>query len=274
MVMMRKIKAVGAMVAFGLFLGAGTDGPTAAHAADSPRLERIKASGDLRVCIWPDYFSITYRNPRSGVLEGIDIDMAEAFATDLGVKVRFVDSSFAALVANMTNDACDIAMHGVGVRPDRAEHMDFTQPHLVSGIFAVAMKTNPAITGWADIDKPGNVAVVQKGTYMEPVMREALTHAELLTVDDFKAREQEVQAGRADVFMTDFPYGRRMAALTDWARLIEPPAPIAPTPYAYAVPKGEPAWLAEADAFVARVKADGRLRAAAERHGLLPILAP
>lgn len=248
--------------------------PDRAVAADSPRLERIKAAGELRVCIWPDYFSITYRNPRTGVLEGIDIDMAGAFAADLGVTPRFIDSSFAALVANLTGDACDIAMHGVGVRADRAEHMAFTQPHLVSGVFAVAMKTNQAITAWEDIDQRGTVVVVQKGTYMEPVMRDTLKYAELSTVDDFKAREQEVQSGRADVFMTDFPYGRRMVALTDWARLIEPPAPIAPTPYAYAVPKGDPAWLAEADAFVARVKADGRLRAAAERHGLLPILAP
>lgn len=258
------------LATLGLTMGATTP----AAAADSPRLERIKSAGELRVCIWPDYFSITYRNPRTGALEGIDIDMAEAFAADLGVKVRFVDSSFAALIANMTSDACDIAMHGVGVRPDRAGHMAFTQPHLVSGIFAVSMKGNPAITTWGDIDQSGTVVVVQKGTYMEPVMRDTLKKADLLTVDDFKAREQEVQAGRADVFMTDFPYGRRMAALTDWARLIEPPAPIAPTPYAYAVPKNEPEWLAEADAFVTRAKADGRLRAAAERHGLLPILAP
>lgn len=268
--MVRTIRSICTALAVLVCLALGTTG---ADAADSPRLERIKSSGELRVCIWPDYFSITYRNPRTGNLEGIDIDMAQAFAADLGVKVRFVDSSFATLVANMANDACDIAMHGVGVRPDRAEHMAFTQPHLISGIFAVSMKGNASITTWGDIDQAGNVVVVQKGTYMEPVMRDALKQADLITVDDFKAREQEVQAGRADVFMTDFPYGRRMAALTDWARLIEPPAPIAPTPYAYAVPKGEAEWLAEADAFVSRVKADGRLRAAAERHGLLPILA-
>ncbi|MGC2856777.1 ABC transporter substrate-binding protein [Novispirillum sp. DQ9] len=259
-----------AALAFGVALA----GAAPAGAAEGTRLERIKAAGEVRVCIWPDYFSITYRNPRTGVLEGIDIDMATAFAADLGVTARFVDSSFAALVANLTTDACDIAMHAVGVRADRAEHMDFTQPHLISGIFAVTTKTNAAITAWSDIDQPGTIVVVQQGTYMEPVMRETLKHAEVLAVNDFKAREQEVQAGRGDVFMTDFPYGRRMAALTDWARLLEPPSPIAPTPYAYAVPKGDPEWLAVADGFVARAKTDGRLRAAAERHGLLPILAP
>jgi ABC-type amino acid transport substrate-binding protein len=39
-------------------------------------------------------------------------------------------------------------------------------------------------------------------------------------------------------------------------------------PYAYAVRPGDPAWLQEVDDFVARIQRDGRLKAAAERHGL------
>lgn len=236
------------------------------------RLEAIVSSGTLKVCIWPDYFAITYRNPRSGDLEGIDIDMARAFAKDLGVQVQFVDSSFADLIKNMTNDACDISMHGVGVRPDRAEHMAFSEPHLRSGIYGISQKSNPVIQKWADIDQPGHVVVVQKGTYMEPVMRDVLKNAQLSVVDTFKGREQEVEAGRADVFMTDYPYGRRMLSLTPWALLLEPPAPLAPTPYAYAVPLGDAKWLARVNAFLAAAKKDGRLRTYAERNGLSPIV--
>jgi ABC-type amino acid transport substrate-binding protein len=237
------------------------------------RLEAIKASGEIRVCIWPGYFAISYKNPRTLELEGIDIDMAKEFAKSLGVKLSFVNSSFAKLIENMTNNACDIAMHGVGVRDDRKKHMDFSEPHLTSGIYAVSMKSNSAISTWEDIDQEGNIIVVQKGTYMEPVMREFLKKGELSVVNSFKAREQEVQSGRADVFMTDFPYGRRMASLTNWARLLEPATPLAPTPYAYAVPKGDPQWLAAVNAFVKAVKADGRLAASGAKHGLTPIVA-
>jgi ABC-type amino acid transport substrate-binding protein len=236
------------------------------------RLETVMSSKTLRVCIWPDYFAITYRNPRSGALEGIDIEMANAFAEDLGVQVQFVDSSFADLIKNMTNDACDVAMHGVGVRPDRAEHMAFTEPHLLSGIYGISQKGNSEIQKWDDIDRAGHVVVVQKGTYMEPVMRDVLKNAQLSVVDSFKGREQEVEAGRADVFMTDYPYGRRMLSLTPWALLLEPPAPLAPTPYAYAVPLGDDKWLARVNEFVAAAKKDGRLRTFAEHNGLLPIV--
>ncbi len=268
--MHRLTRFIVAVIALGV---AWATGPAAGAAADGGRLDRIQDRGTLRVCIWPGYFAISYRNPRSGELEGIDIDMARAFADDLGVAVRFVDSSFADLVRDMTTDACDISMHAVGVRADRAEHMDFSEPHLVSGIYAVAPKMHRSIRTWADIDQPGTIVVVQKGTYMEPVMRQTLKAATLTVVDTFQAREQEVQAGRADVFMTDYPYGQRMIRLSDWARLLEPPAPLAPTPYAYAVPKNEPAWLARVNAFVRAAKDDGRLARFAAKHGLTPIIA-
>lgn len=243
-----------------------------AQAADN-RESTIYQRGVLRVCIWPDYYSITFRNPRTGTLEGIDIDMARAFAADLGVSVAFIESSFARLIENLSGNACDIAMHAVGVRTDRAAHVAFSAPTLISGIYAVTIRDHPTIHTWADIDRPGIVVVVQKGTYMEPEMRRRLVHAELRVVSAIQEREREVESGRADVFMTDYPYGRRMADLTDWALLIEPPVPVAPTAYAYALPKNEPAWLDRVNRFVASVKADGRLRAAAERHRLLPILA-
>lgn len=243
-----------------------------AQAAD--RLSQVLENKTVRVCIWPDYFSITYRNPRTQQLEGIDIDMAKAFAESLDVKLTFIESSFSKLVENLKNDNCDVAMHGVGIRESRKAHMSFTQPYLSSGIYAIVDKHNDAIQTWDDIDQTGNIIVVQKGTYMEPVMRDYLNNAELAVVNSFKAREQEVQSGRADVFMTDYPYGKRMALLTNWARLLAPAKPLASTPYGYAVAKGDEQWRRTVDDFVSQVKADGRLKTAAARHGLSPIVAP
>ena len=242
------------------------------HSVASERSVKILASGEIKVCIWPDYFTITYRNPRTNVLTGIDIDMARALAESLGVKLTFVDSSFSLLIANLKNDSCDIAMHGVGLRDSRKKYMEFSQPYLASGIYAVGTKGNERIQQWKDIDKHGNVAVVQKGTYMEPVIKAAFNQADVTTVDSFKAREQEVLSGRADVFMTDYPYGKRMASLTDWAILLVPDKPLAKTYYAYAVPKGEMDWLKEVDTFLADMKASGQLKFFAKKNGLSSIV--
>lgn len=242
-------------------------------AAEPSRLDRVLAAKEVRVCIWPDYYGISYRNPRTQQLSGIDIDLAEALARDLGVQVRFLDSSFARLVDDVSRDRCDVAMFAIGITAARAEKLRFTRPHLVSDIYAITSRSNRRIKDWADIDQPGVVVAVAKGTYHEPVMRERLKNAKLLVTPAPQGREQEVEAGRADVFMTDYPFTRRMLETTDWARLITPPSPYHLTSYAYAMQPGDDRWYARLENFVAAIKRDGRLLEAARRHKLEPIVA-
>jgi len=241
--------------------------------ADTGHLERIASSKELRVCIWPDYYGISYRNPRTQQLEGIDIELAQAFATDLGARLRFVDSSFAKLVDDLLQDHCDVAMFSIGITPARQERLRFTQPYLVSDIYGITTKSNRRIRAWDDIDQPGVVVSVAKGTLQESVMRDRLHQATLLVNDTPQGREQDVESGRADVFMTDFPFSRRMLEQTDWARLVSPPAVYHTTPYAYAVAPADERWLARVDRFVHDIKHDGRLAAAAKRQKLEPIVA-
>jgi ABC-type amino acid transport substrate-binding protein len=245
--------------------------PWPAQAAGS-RLERILADRKVRVCIWPDYYGISFRNPKTQSLSGIDIDMATALGSDLGVTVEFVDSSFAKLIADLSEERCDVAMFAIGINPQRLEKLQFTQPHLASDIFAITTRSNRRIQSWEDIDKPGSVVAVAKGTLHEPIMRQRLKAAELRVLDTPQAREQEVESGRADVFMTDFPFSRRMLETTDWARLVKPTTTFHVTPYAYAMKPGDDAWHTRLERFVATVKQDGRLLDAARRHKLEPIV--
>lgn len=236
------------------------------------RLESILSTKKIRVCIWPEYYGITYRNPKTQLLEGVDADLALELGKDLGVSVEFVDSSFANLVADVTRQKCDVAMFAVGVTPQRAEKLRFSQPTLVSDIYGITTRTNRQIKTWADIDQPGVVVAVMKGTLHEPVMRERLKAATLKVVDSPMAREQEVTSGRADVFMTDYPYSKRMLETTDWARLVSPTTVFHETPYAYAVAPGDEKWAQRMEQFVRDVQQDGRLIKAATRYKLNPIV--
>jgi ABC-type amino acid transport substrate-binding protein len=243
-------------------------------AAGGNRLQQIMASKKLRVCIWPDYYGISLRSPRTQQLAGVDADLALEFGKDLGVAVEFVDSSFARLVNDVTSDQCDVAMFAVGVTPQRAEKLMFARPTLASDIYAITTRSNRRIKGWDDIDKPGVVVAVMKGTLHEPVMRSRLKAATLLVVDTPMAREQEVESGRADVFMTDFPYSRRMLETTDWARLVSPTSTYHMTEYAYAVAPGDLKWFNRVEQFVRDIKRDGRLLRAASRYRLESIVVP
>lgn len=237
-----------------------------------PVAERVKSAQTLRVCIWPDYYGVTFRNPKTQALAGIDIDLSAELARDLGTKLQYVDSSFVSLVDDLKSDRCDVAMFAVGMLPQRMEQLKFTRPYLQSDIYAITTKSNRAVRQWADIDQPGVVVAVQAGTFMEPVMQQALKQARMVSVRPPATRERELEAGRVDVFMTDYPYSRRLLDNADWATLIAPPQRFHVLPYAYAVKPGDETWLAQVDAFVQRVQKDGRLEAAARRHGLAEIV--
>jgi ABC-type amino acid transport substrate-binding protein len=234
--------------------------------------DQVKAAAAVRVCIWPDYYGITYRDPRTRTLGGLDIDLSRELGRDLGLRIDYVDSSFATVIADVTSGRCDVAMFAVGTLPERLQHLRFTRAYLESDIYGVTTRSNPVVRQWSDIDRPGVVVAVAAGTFMEPVMKQRLKHAQLVSVRAPDSRERELESGRVDVFMTDYPYSRRLLDIADWAMLLEPPGRFHVLPYAYAVRPGDDAWFAAIDAFVARIQADGRLQAAARRHGLSPIV--
>jgi len=244
---------------------------SAAIADTTSQLDRILADKTLRVCVWPDYFGISYRDPKNRQLTGIDVDLAKGLARDLGVGLKFVDSSFARLIPDVLENRCDIAMFAIGITPQRQEKLRFTRPHLASDIFAITTQSNRRIKTWADIDKPGVVVAVAKGTLHEPLMRDKLKVATLKVFDTPQAREQEVESGRADVFMTDYPFSRRMLKTTDWARVVKPEGVYHITPYAWAMRPGDDRWHARAEQYLQQARRNGDLKAAAARHDLLPI---
>lgn len=238
----------------------------AAHAG--PVLDRVRSAGALQVCIWPDYYGVTFRSPRNQQLTGVDAELSVEFARDLGVKLVHVDSSFPRLIEDLLGDRCDIAMFAVGMLPQRMASLKFSLPYLQSDIYGVTTRNSRTIKKWADIDQPGVQVAVQAGTFMEPVMAAGLKNARMVVIKPPQTREQELETGRVDVFMTDYPYSRRLLDNADWAKLIAPPTPYHVLPYAYAVKPGDEAWLRVVDDFVLRIRKDGRLAAAAQHNGL------
>lgn len=244
-----------------------------AHTATAGPVEaRVRAAGTVRVCIWPGYVGISARHAQTGELSGVDIDLSAELGRDLKLKIEYVDSSFATLIPDLTGDRCDVAMFAVGKLPARMEHLRFTRPYMASDIYGITTKSSRVVRSWDDIDKPGVLVAVQAGTFMEPVMRERLKRAELVPIKPPATRERELQAGRVDVFMTDYPYSHGLLRNAEWAARIAPPKPFFVLPYAYAVKPGDDDWLRTVDQFVERIQRDGRLNAAAARYGLTPIV--
>jgi ABC-type amino acid transport substrate-binding protein len=259
--------------ALALLLAAGFWTTPALAQQTQSRLFEVTKSRKLRVCQFPLYYSISFRDPKSGEIVGIDADLAKELAKELDAKLEIVESSFGSFIADLQANKCEIGMFGVGATLKRAQAVEFSKPYLVTNIYGVTRKDS-AIKSWPDVDKPGVKAAVTLGSYIEPFMKSYLKNAEVLSVAPPNTREGELVARRADIIMTDYPTAIKVTDEFDWAVTILPNEKLAVTPYAYVVPQGDQIWLNFINLFVDTIKLDGRLMMYARKHKLDPIVAP
>src|SRR4051812_36898263 len=71
------------------------------------RLFEVTKSKKLRVCQYPLYYSISYRDPKSGKIVGIDADLAKELATELGAELEIVESNFGTFIADLQANKCE-----------------------------------------------------------------------------------------------------------------------------------------------------------------------
>jgi ABC-type amino acid transport substrate-binding protein len=269
--MMGVTKFLGAMAlaaAFGLTASAGAE----AQQTQS-RLYEVTKSKKLRVCQFPLYYSISFRNPKTGEIEGIDADLAKELAKELDAKLEIVETSFGTFIADLQAGKCEIGMFGVGATLKRAQAVEFSKPYLITNIYVVTRKDSK-IKKWEDLDQKGVKTAASLGSYIDVYMKDYLKNAEVISIAPPNTREAELVAGRVDAILTDFPTAIKVTDEFDWATYILPAEKLAVTPYSYVVPPGDQIWLNYINLFVDTIKLDGRLMHFAKKHKLDPIVAP
>src|SRR5205085_7184682 len=134
------------------------------------RLFEVTKTKKLRVCQFPLYDSISFLNPKTGQIEGIDADLAKELAKELDAQLEIVESGFGTFIADLQSNKCEIGMFGVGATLKRAQAVEFSHPYLVTNVYGVTRKGGK-IQKWGDIDKPGIKAAVSLGSYIETFMK-------------------------------------------------------------------------------------------------------
>ncbi len=147
----------------------------ATGAAPSPVL-RVGTSGDYAP------FSLQGR--------GFDVDVAEAMARDLRVRIEWIPFRWETLSADARAGRFDIAMSGVTWLPERAVRGYLTRAVAAGG---------PCLLG---AERPRRLAV-NRGGALERWARAAHPHAEVIAVDDNRALPGLLAAGRVDAIATD-----------------------------------------------------------------------
>jgi polar amino acid transport system substrate-binding protein len=109
-----------------------------AGAQDLP--ERVKKAGKIVVATKPNYPPITYKDPATNQNMGVDIDLGEAIAKELGVAIEWQDTEFAQIFSSLQTGRVDMALQGISDLPERRDVADFVD-YLRTGS---QFYTNPA----------------------------------------------------------------------------------------------------------------------------------
>jgi polar amino acid transport system substrate-binding protein len=182
-----------------LLVFAGCDRP-------SPRplpIQRVLKSGELRVGTSADSPPLTMHD-REGKLMGFEVDLAQALADDMKVKVRFVEMPFAELIPALERGDLDLAVAGMTITPERNARVAFVGPYYVSGNTLLARDGTLADTeDPAKLDDPKLSFAVLDGSTSAAFVRERMPKARLVAVPDNDAGVKKLVAGEVDGMISD-----------------------------------------------------------------------
>ncbi|MDI6601644.1 MAG: basic amino acid ABC transporter substrate-binding protein [Thermoanaerobacteraceae bacterium] len=136
------------------------------------KVDEIKARGELIVGLsadYPPYESHQIINGEDKIV-GFDIDLAQAIADELGVKLNIVDTSFNGLIPMLQANKIDVIISGMTATEEREKSVDFSDIYF-AGKNLVLVKKDSNIATIDDLkDK---LVAVQLGTTQEAAAQKA-----------------------------------------------------------------------------------------------------
>lgn len=180
----------------------------AAGCASTPeprtKLDEIRSSELLRVGTTGDFAPFSYSRDSSGTLHGVDLNFARMLAVDLGVKVKFVLTTWPGLMDDLRADRFDIGMSGITITPERQSVALFSQPVMSSGKVAITRDENAdRFQTVADINRPGIRVIVNPGGTNESFARGNFPLATIVLNEDNLTVFDKIISGEADLMVTD-----------------------------------------------------------------------
>jgi polar amino acid transport system substrate-binding protein len=164
-------------------------------------------AGDLTICANVETPPNIYVDD-DGKTIGVEVDIANAIADQLGLTTKILEYDFAGLIPALQAHQCDTIISTLYIKPEREEIANFV-PYLISGTGVAVSKENPAnVTGYDDslcgtkaIGINGSTGAVLLEDKSAECEENGLPKIEITYLDSPADALQQVIAGQVDVFV-------------------------------------------------------------------------
>jgi polar amino acid transport system substrate-binding protein len=239
-------RAAALLLGFALTLGAG--------AARADTLADIKKAGVLKVGVFEDFPPFASAGADMS-LHGYDIDVANAIAANLGVKLDLVGITGQNRIPYLQEHKVDLLL-SVGQSPEREKVIDFTAAYAPYYIAVLGPKSL-AVPDAAAL--AGKTIAVNRGTLEDTSLTEAAPKsADIKRFDNYNGVISAFLSGQVQLIVVGNDVGASVLARHP---AIEPEQKfqLMSSPDHIALNKNEPALKAALDEEIAKLKADGSL---------------
>ncbi|OCQ54213.1 Cystine-binding periplasmic protein precursor [Photorhabdus australis subsp. thailandensis] len=148
--------------------------------AKADKLDDIKKAGTVRIAVFDSNPPFGFIDPQTKKLAGYDVDIANAIANDLGVKLELRPTNPANRLPLLASKKIDLIAANFTVTDERAKQVDFSIPYFATGQKFIARKG--VLKSPEDIK---NLRIgADKGTVQEITLREHYPTAKVISYDD------------------------------------------------------------------------------------------
>lgn len=211
---------------------------------------------------------------------GIDIEIAEAIAKELGVELEVVDTEFGSIVTGVEAGKYDIGMAGMTVTDERLESVDFSTSY-AKGVQSVIVLADSKYVSYEDFYtgfdangdptgvKEGIVIGVQQDTTGDIYASDTAANwgFEEKNVVRYKAGADAVQAlktGKVTAVIIDNEPAKAFVKANEGLKILE--TSYVDEDYAIAISKDDPELLEDINAALDKLTKDGTIPAIIEEY--------
>ena len=226
---MKKMKKIIALtlvcvMALALLAGCGSSSTATTETASasedsssvsSPKIDEIKSKGVLVMGTasgYPPFEFVSVEN--NGNVIGIDVELAQAVADELGVTLEVHDMPFGELVMALSNGDCDIVIAGMPETEERAEVVNFSNVY-VNDEQTIIVRAEDADKYTSLADFEGKTVDVEMGASSETVARDEMTGANVNALSLIADCFLELSQGKCDAVVTGMVVGKQYVINND-----------------------------------------------------------
>ena len=230
------------------------------EAASGEKLNAIKEAGEIVMLTNATFPPFEYIGS-GGEYAGVDVDVAQEIANDLGVELKVVDMNFDLLIDAVKNDKGDFVAAGMTITPEREEQVNFSIEYVQSAQYVLVPQGSTVTTDALD----GLTIAVQESTTGDFYATDDVAAKEVLRFKSATEVGAALAAGKCDCAILDRLPAETIASNSEGALVVLPES-LTEESYAFAVKKGNDDLLEAINATLQRLIDEGKVDELVNKH--------